>query len=131
MSEEKVRLDKWLWAARFFRTRSLAQQAIEGGKVHYDGARVKISKEVRVGAVLRIRQGFDEKTVTVQALSSQRGGAPQAAHLYRESEASIAERERLSSQRKMQGGADAGAAGRPSKRDRRQIQRFREQAADS
>ena len=67
MSEERVRLDKWLWAARFFRTRNLARQAIEGGKVWYDGARTKVSKEVQVGAELRIRQGFDEKTVTVLA----------------------------------------------------------------
>ena len=69
MSEERVRLDKWLWAARFFRTRNLAKQASEGGKVWYDGARTKVSKEVQLGAELRIRQGFDEKTVTVRALS--------------------------------------------------------------
>ena len=74
-SRQRVRLDKWLWAARFFKTRSLAKQAIEGGHVHYNDARVKVSKEVEVGAELRIQQGWDSKTVAVTALSSQRGPA--------------------------------------------------------
>ena len=128
MADDRVRLDKWLWAARFFRSRSLAQQAIEGGKVHYDGARVKVSKEVQVGAVLRIRQGVEEKTVTVLALSSQRGGAPQAARLYGELIESIAARETQAELRRMQhaSGADSG---RPSKRDRRQIHRLKEQSS--
>ena len=71
---DKVRLDKWLWAARFFKTRSLAKQAIEGGKVHYEGARTKVSREVTVGAELQIRQGWDEKTVVVLGLSDQQIG---------------------------------------------------------
>lgn len=131
MSTDRVRLDKWLWAARFFRTRSLAQQAIEGGKVHYDGARVKVSKEVQVGATLRIRQGFDEKTVTVLALSVQRGGAPQASLLYRETEESAAERDQRAALRKLQNAGLESAAGRPTKRDRRQIHRFKEGATES
>ena len=75
---EKVRLDKWLWAARFFKSRSLAKAAIEGGKVHLDGQRVKVSKEITVGCELCIRQGWDEKTVVVTQLSEQRRGAPAA-----------------------------------------------------
>ena len=74
---QKLRLDKWLWAARFFKTRSLAKQAIEGGKVHFAGQRVKVSKEISVGDLLSIRQGFDAREVTVCALSDQRRGAPE------------------------------------------------------
>jgi ribosome-associated heat shock protein Hsp15 len=74
----KVRLDKWLWAARLFKTRSLAKQAIEGGKVHYDGTRSKVSKEVEIGARLTVRQGWDEKELEVSALSVQRRGAAEA-----------------------------------------------------
>ncbi len=90
--EAKVRLDKWLWAARFFKTRSLAKQAIEGGKIHCDGQRVKPSKEISVGITLTIRQDLDEKIISVIALSDQRRGAPEAALLYVETEASILER---------------------------------------
>ena len=72
----KVRIDKWLWAARFFKTRSLAKQAVEGGKVHCDGQRVKASKDVIVGQMLTIRQEHDDKTVAITALSEQRRGAP-------------------------------------------------------
>ena len=74
----KVRLDKWLWAARFFKSRSLAKAAIDGGKVQLDGQRVKVSKEVVVGDILQIRQGWDEKVVLVKQLSEQRRSAPQA-----------------------------------------------------
>lgn len=127
MPENRVRLDKWLWAARFFRTRSLARQAIEGGKVWYDGARVKVSKEVRIGAELRVRQGQDEKSVTVVTLSEKRGGAPEAALLYQESAASIAAREQQAQQRKFERAGDVQNSGRPDKRDRRLIHRFKEQ----
>jgi ribosome-associated heat shock protein Hsp15 len=130
MSEAGVRLDKWLWAARFFRTRNLAKQAIEGGKVWYDGARVKVSKEVRTGAELRIRQGFDEKTVTVLALSQERRGAPEAALLYEETPVSVAARVERSEQRKLLGTGAAAHDGRPSKRDRRMIHRLKEQQLD-
>lgn len=124
----KVRLDKWLWAARFFKTRSLAKQAIEGGKVHYNGERCKVSKEVEVGATLTIRQGWDAKTVEVQTLSDQRRGAPEAQCLYRETEDSIKQREARAAQRKAFGpGADLISRERPNKKQRRQIHRFKQQ----
>ena len=121
---EAMRIDKWLWAARFFKTRSLAKAAIEGGKVHHDGDRVKVSKEVRIGMELTIQQGFDKKTVQIKALSAQRGGAPQAQLLYDETEMSVARRELLSSQRKLHN--LARPEHRPSKKDRRQIHKFKE-----
>jgi ribosome-associated heat shock protein Hsp15 len=130
MSEERVRLDKWLWAARFFRTRSLAKQAIEGGKVWYDGARTRVSKEVRVGAELRIRQGFDERTVTVRALSEERRGAPEAALLYEETPASVATRVAEAERRRLQRAGMVLPAARPSKRERRQIHQFRERQSE-
>jgi ribosome-associated heat shock protein Hsp15 len=124
MAEGSVRLDKWLWAARFFRTRSLARSAIEGGKVWYDGARPKVSKDVQPGAVLRIRQGFDEKTVRVLALSAERRGAPEAALLYEETAESIARRLERAEQRRA--GAQVPSE-RPDKRERRQIHRFKQE----
>ncbi len=131
MSEERVRLDKWLWAARFFRTRNLARQAIEGGKVWYNGARTKVSKEVRPGAQLCIRQGFDEKTVTVRALSGERRGAPEAALLYEETAASVAARTAGADERRLQRAGQVLQEGRPGKRDRRLIHRFKERQSGS
>lgn len=125
-----VRLDKWLWAARFYRTRSLARAAIEGGKVWHDGARPKVSKEVGIGAEIRVRQGFDEKTVIVTGLSDERRGAPEAALLYRETEASIAAREAASAARRMARAGFQPPAARPDKRDRRLIHRFKEEAGE-
>jgi ribosome-associated heat shock protein Hsp15 len=122
----KMRLDKWLWAARFFKTRSLAKTAIDGGKVHCAGQRVKVAKEIVVGDLLTIRQGFDKREVRVLALSEQRRGASDAALLYEETAASLVAREQLSTQRK------AGAAGfqpadhKPTKRERRQQQKFKD-----
>ena len=98
-SMEAMRIDKWLWAARFFKTRSIAKAAIEGGKVHHNNERVKVSKDVRVGMELTIQQGFDKKTVIVKALSSIRGGAPMAQLLYEETTESIERRELHASQR--------------------------------
>lgn len=121
-----VRLDKWLWAARFFKTRSLAKQAIEGGKVHYNGARSKVSKEVEVGARLSIRQGWDEIEVDVVALSDQRGGAPQARLLYAETEASRERRERISAERKAAAASQPASPERPNKKQRRLIHRFKQ-----
>ncbi|MFT5321463.1 MAG: ribosome-associated heat shock protein Hsp15 [Pseudohongiellaceae bacterium] len=120
----KVRLDKWLWAARFFKTRSMAKQAIEGGKVHCNGARSKSSREIEAGFILEIRRGLDELTVTVSALSDKRGSAPQAALLYEETSESIEKRLLQAEQRKMQRAMNPLASGRPSKQDRRQIHRF-------
>jgi len=112
---DKLRIDKWLWAARFFRTRSLAKAAIEGGKVHLDGQRVKVSREIAIGDQIRVRQGWDERDVIVEKLSDQRRGAPEAQALYRETAESIARREQSAQARKLAG-----------KRERRQIHRFRD-----
>jgi ribosome-associated heat shock protein Hsp15 len=122
---EKVRIDKWLWAARFFKTRNLAKQAIEGGKVHCDGQRVKASKEITVNTHLTIRQGWDQKEVKVIKLSDQRRGAPEAALLYEETPESIAKREAFLLQRKTMN-QGIHTEGRPSKKQRRQIHRFRD-----
>ena len=124
---DKVRLDKWLWAARFFKTRSLAKQAIEGGKVHYNGSRSKVSKEVELGATLTIRQGRDEKEVAIIALSDQRRGATEARLLYRETAASIARRQAAADQRQALKGLGLSASReRPNKKQRRQIHRFKQ-----
>ena len=121
---DRVRLDKWLWAARFFKTRSLAKQAIDGGKVHCDGHKTKPSKEIVVGAQVKLRQGWDEKTVIVKRLSDQRRGAPEATLLYEETIDSIAQREKLAAERKAAGGSSLNTDGRPTKKQRRQIHRF-------
>nr|WP_246341396.1 S4 domain-containing protein [Simiduia aestuariiviva] len=118
-----MRLDKWLWAARFFKTRSLAKAAIEGGKVRVDGDRPKVSKDISVGMSLTIRRGFDEQIVEVLALSDKRRGAPEAALLYRETEASLAARGEQQAARKAQAG-EIHTEGRPNKKQRRQIHRF-------
>ncbi len=91
--QESYRLDKWLWAARFYKTRTLAREMVDGGKVHYNGQRTKPSKEVEVGAMIKLRQGNDEKEVEVLALSNQRRAAPLAQQLYQETEESIKKRE--------------------------------------
>lgn len=122
----QVRLDKWLWAARFFKTRALAKQAIEGGKVHYNGGRGKCSRNVEIGAMLTIRQGFDEKEVEIIALSDQRRGASEAQLLYQETEASLRRRELSAEQRKALRGGGVISDGRPNKRDRRRIQEFKD-----
>lgn len=118
-----MRIDKWLWAARFFKTRSIAKNAIEGGKVHHNGERVKVSREVRVGMELTIQQGIEKKSVLVKALSDVRGPAPVAQLLYEETEVSIARRELLASQRKLHN--LARPEHRPSKKDRRDIGKFK------
>jgi len=122
---EKVRLDKWLWAARFFKTRAKAKQAIDGGKVHIHGVRGKASKEIRAGDELQIRQGWDEKTVVVTTLSEQRRGAQQAVLLYAETEQSIQQREENAAKRKSQSGVQNFPEGKPSKRNRRLLHKFR------
>jgi len=119
----KYRIDKWLWAARFFRTRNLAKQAIEAGHVRYNGERCKVAKEVATGALLSIRQGWDEIEVEVLGLSDQRASAPIAQQLYRETEASQARRERAKLER--QAAASSIIHERPTKKQRRQIHRFK------
>lgn len=126
--DKKVRIDKWLWAARFFKTRSLAKQAIEGGKVHYNGHRTKVSKDVETGALLLIRQGYDEVEVEVLLLSDQRGGAPQAHTLYVETPASEARRAKLAAERKA--GNVPISPERPDKKQRRVLHRFKQELLD-
>ncbi len=126
-SGKKIRLDKWLWAARFFKNRSQAKQAIDGGKVQYNGARSKVSKEVEVGATLLVRQGWDDREVEIIALADQRRGASEAQMLYRETAASITRREAAAGERKALRSLDLAGQGRPSKKQRRQIHRFRGQ----
>ena len=123
-SDDKPRMDKWLWAARFFKTRSLAKDAIEGGKVHCEGQRVKVSKEVNIGLILTIRQGFEDKTVKVTALSEVRRGASEAQALYEETPDSVAKREDHAAQRKAQNLAHPDH--RPNKKERRQIHKFQD-----
>jgi ribosome-associated heat shock protein Hsp15 len=120
--EEKIRLDKWLWAARFFKTRSMASQAVAGGKVHVNGQRIKPARIVHVGDVLQITRETVTFMVTVLAVSGRRGPATQARLLYEESEGSIKAREEQRDIRKMQAGPSP--TGRPSKRDRRKIREF-------
>lgn len=121
---EAVRLDKWLWVARFFKTRSMATQAINGGKVHVNGNRVKAARNVSVGDRLRITIGFMEFCVTVLALSRFRRPAKEASLLYTESEESIRAREEQRELRRMTSAGYAAPAKRPSKRDRRKIKSF-------
>lgn len=123
---DSVRLDKWLWAARFFKTRALAKKAIEGGKVHYEGGRAKTSKSVEVGARLQVPQGWDTLEVEVLALSDQRRGASEARALYRETEASVARREREAEARRLTNQVMQHPLKRPDKKQRRDIRRFKE-----
>ncbi len=120
----RLRIDKWLWAARFFKTRAVAKQAIEGGKIHCDGSRVKASKEIGIGTIIQLRQGLDEKIVEVLVLSDKRRGAPEAQSLYQETPASIVAREALAQQRKSQPNQWA-SEGKPNKKQRRDIHRFK------
>jgi ribosome-associated heat shock protein Hsp15 len=119
-----MRLDKWLWAARFFKTRTLATDAITGGKVQLNGARVKASREVKVDYRLDISNSETRWEITVKGLSDKRGPAPEARLLYEESEASISARETQRENRKLVIDPAADLHGRPTKRDRRQIRRF-------
>ncbi|MGB0893103.1 MAG: ribosome-associated heat shock protein Hsp15 [Parashewanella sp.] len=125
--QSPVRLDKWLWAARFYKTRAIAKQMIDGGKVHYNGQRTKSSKNVEIGARLQIRQGYDEKEVVIQALCEHRGNATQAQILYDETEQSIKKRELSADARRLQRLNNPAPDHRPDKKQRRQIVRFKQQ----
>lgn len=125
MSEEKqVRLDKWLWAARFFKTRAQASQAVAGGKVQVGGLRVKPSRLLAVGDGLRIQKEQEEFVIVVLAVSDQRRGAPEAQLLYAETAESIVARVQARETRRLLRVEGAGPPGRPGKRDRRLIRRF-------
>lgn len=119
-----MRLDKWLWAARFFKTRTLASDAVSGGKVQLNGARVKPSREVKIDDRLEVSNSEVRWEITVRALSDKRGPAPEARLLYEESPESIARREAQRETRTLVADPAADLHGRPTKRDRRQINRF-------
>ncbi len=121
---DKARIDRWLWAARFFKTRSLAARAVRGGHVHVGGDRVKPARQVQCGDVLRIRRGEEEFTVTILALAERRGPAKVARTLYEESAESIAKRQDLRAERRMIRAAAVAPKRRPDKRDRRKIREF-------
>jgi ribosome-associated heat shock protein Hsp15 len=123
--DSKVRLDKWLWAARFYKTRSLAAEAIEGGKVQVNGDRVKRAKPLQVGDEVRIRQGPFEHQIVVSRLSDRRGPASEAALLYQEKPASRSAREAMALQLKSLHAAFVPERGRPTKKDRREINRLK------
>jgi len=120
-----VRIDKWLWAARFYRTRSAAQAAIEGGKVSLNGERVKPSKEVRPGDRLEVGSGELGREITVVALSDKRGSATEAAKLYTESEESVQKRAAFAENRRLVTEPALDLHGRPTKRDRRSLAKLR------
>jgi ribosome-associated heat shock protein Hsp15 len=123
--DERVRLDKWLWAARFFKTRALASEAIGGGKVQVNGDRAKRARPLQVGDEVRVRLGPYEHLVVVKALSAHRGPASVAAGLYEERPESLAAREALALRLKTLHAAFVPEKGRPTKRDRREIDRLR------
>ncbi len=116
-------MDKWLWAARFFRTRSLAARAVSGGQVHVDGQRVKPARLLAGGEMLRIRRGPVEFVVEVKAVSGRRGPAREAQRLYEETEESIRRRQEARERHRFEG--DAGPRARPDKRDRRRLRRLK------
>lgn len=123
---ERVRLDKWLWAARFFKTRSLAADEIDKGRIRVNGQVAKASREPKPGDEIEFKAGYVTRTVVVRALSTVRGPAPQASLLYEETAASLLAREQASEQRRLAPEpAHAIAQGRPTKRDRRQIDDLR------
>jgi ribosome-associated heat shock protein Hsp15 len=117
----KVRLDKWLWAARFYKTRAIAREMVQGGKVHYNGQRSKASKIVEIGAVIKLAQGVDEKTITVLNILEKRQSAPIAQSMYQESDASIAKREENSIARKNNSFFAPHPDKKPDKKQRREL----------
>jgi len=123
--ETTVRLDKWLWAARFFKTRSIAREAVSGGKVHLNGNRAKPGRSLKTGDELRVQRGEEEFSITVLALSARRGPASVAQTLYEESEESAIKRAQLAEQRKLQHQQNATRVRRPDKRQRRRLVRFK------
>ncbi|MCT7654326.1 ribosome-associated heat shock protein Hsp15 [Oceanimonas sp. NS1] len=123
---DSVRLDKWLWAARFYKTRGLAREMIDGGKVHYNGQRTKPGKPVEIGAVIRLRQGHDEREVVVQALSDKRGKAELAQQLYRETPESIEQRQRNSEARRLSSQFAPSPERRPDKKERRTLLKIKQ-----
>jgi ribosome-associated heat shock protein Hsp15 len=126
MDGERVRLDRWLWAARFFKTRALAAAAVAGGKVHVNGTRAKPAKQLQVGDAVRVRIGPYEWLVTVRELSERRGPPRVAQALYEESGEGRATRERLAEQHKIAPAPAYTGKGRPTKKERRELRRLEE-----
>ncbi|MEI7179447.1 ribosome-associated heat shock protein Hsp15 [Pectobacterium carotovorum] len=124
-ADDAVRLDKWLWAARFYKTRAMAREMIDGGKVHYNGQRGKPSKQVELNAEIKLRQGNDERTVVILAVSGQRRSATEAQALYQETAASIEKREKLAQARKMNALTMPHPDRRPDKKERRDLIKFK------
>ncbi len=122
---EAVRLDKWLWAARIYKTRALAREMIEGGKVHYNGQRSKPGKVVELNATLMLRQGNDELTIVVKGITEQRRPASEAVALYEETAESIEKREKVALARKMNALPMPHPDRRPDKKERRDLMRFK------
>ena len=120
-----VRLDKWLWAARIYKTRALAREMIEGGKVHYNGQRSKPGKVVELNATLTIRQGNDERTIVLKGITEQRRPASEAVALYEETAESIEKREKMALARKMNALTMPHPDRRPDKKERRDLMRFK------
>ncbi|HEC2089308.1 TPA: ribosome-associated heat shock protein Hsp15 [Klebsiella oxytoca] len=120
-----VRLDKWLWAARIYKTRALAREMIEGGKVHYNGQRSKPGKVVELNATLTIRQGNDERTIVVKGITEQRRPASEAVALYEETAESIEKREKMALARKMNALTMPHPDRRPDKKERHDLMRFK------
>jgi ribosome-associated heat shock protein Hsp15 len=128
--DDGLRLDKWLWAARFYKTRSLAAAAIEGGTVHVNGERAKRARLLAEGEEVRVRNGPFEHRVIVKSLTPRRGPASQAATMYEELTESREARERVAAYLRAQAAAGAADSGRPSKKDRRDIRRFRDRQGE-
>ncbi len=124
MAAEKVRIDKWLWAARFYKTRSLAAKAVSGGHVHLNSKRVKPARPVQPGDVVEIKRGEVKFTVVILELSAKRGPATVARELYEETEESISAREDARDERRLVRSPAARPQGRPDKRARRKIREF-------
>ena len=123
--DEPVRIDRWLWAARLAKTRPLAAEAVKGGRVHVNGAAVKPSRDIRPGDELEVTFGTLRRTVVVRATATRRGPAAEAQALYEETPASVAERERRAQERRLAAAAAPEPGGRPTKRDRRRLDRTR------
>ncbi|ASN83822.1 ribosome-associated heat shock protein Hsp15 [Pectobacterium versatile] len=124
-ADDAVRLDKWLWAARFYKTRAMAREMIDGGKVHYNGQRGKPSKQVELNAEIKLRQGNEERTVVILAISGQRRSATEAQALYQETATSIEKREKLAQARKMNALTMPHPDRRPDKKERRDLIKFK------
>lgn len=125
---QSMRLDKWLWCARFYKTRSIATSTIKAGKIKAKGIKVKPAQIIRVGDELEIRRGSFQYEIRVSALTRSRGSAADAVQLYLESEDSITKREALASQLKLAAASQPASKGRPSKQERRKIIRFTRRA---